>query len=170
MSDDSRLADLCRRVERDPMSIAFAALAEEYRRRGRLEQAVAVCRAGLERHPSYLSARVTLGRALLDLGDVHGAETELQQVLSRAPDNLAAIRALADIHERRQRSSVTPTRGPAAPSPNVIPFGTDPMRTPADARPGSFLPADFEIPAAAPVLTSLDRFLDAIVRLKRAAV
>ena len=168
MSDDSRLVELRRRVELDPMSIAFAALAEEYRRRGRHEESVAVCRAGLQRHPAYLSARVTLGRSLLGLGDLSGAETELQQVLSRAPDNLTAIRALADIHGRRQHSSALTAR--TSPGPNVIPFVTDPMRTPADARPGSSVPAALEIPAAAPVLTSLDRFLDAIVTLKRAAV
>jgi tetratricopeptide (TPR) repeat protein len=95
-----RIEDLERRVHADPTSVAFAALAEEYRRAGRFREAVDTCRAGLMRHPVYVSARVTLGRALLDSGDLDGARAELEAVLTVAPDNLAAIRGLADIHRR----------------------------------------------------------------------
>jgi tetratricopeptide (TPR) repeat protein len=101
MADFPRIEELKRRVQQDPASIAFAALADEYRRAGRFTDAVETCRAGLLRHPAYLSARVTLGRALLELGEFDEAEAELQQVLRAAPENLAAIRALADIHHRR---------------------------------------------------------------------
>ena len=101
MSDSSRIEELKRRVLLDPASIAFAALAEEYRRHGDFEEAVATCRAGLQRHPAYLSARVTLGRALLEMGRFDEARDELEHVLRVAPENLAAIRALADIHHRR---------------------------------------------------------------------
>lgn len=100
MPDHSRLDDLRRRVEKDPASIAFAQLAEEYRRAGLLEQAVEVCRAGLAIHPGYLSARVTLGRALIELNQLEPAKQELEQVLRSAPENLAAIRGLAEIHHR----------------------------------------------------------------------
>ena len=98
---ESRLEELKRRVERDPATVSFAALAEEYRRLGRFAEAIETCRAGLQRHPSYASARVTLGRALIELGDLDTAAAELEQVLRVAPENLAAIRALADIHARR---------------------------------------------------------------------
>jgi tetratricopeptide (TPR) repeat protein len=101
MADHSRLDDLRRRVQQDPSSIAFAQLAEEYRRAGQLDDAVEVCRGGLAIHPSYLSARVTLGRALLDLEQLDEAQQELEHVLAIAPENLAAIRGLADIHHRR---------------------------------------------------------------------
>ena len=96
----SRIDDLRRRVEADPASIAFAQLAEEYRRAGQTEEAVRVCREGLTRHPGYLSARVTLGRALLDLGQLDDARLELQFVASEAPENLAAVRGLAEIFHR----------------------------------------------------------------------
>ena len=59
-----------------------------------------VCREGLTRHPGYLSARVTLGRALLDLGQLDDARLELQFVASEAPENLAAVRGLAEIFHR----------------------------------------------------------------------
>jgi tetratricopeptide (TPR) repeat protein len=100
MADSARIEELRRRVESDPASIAFAALAEEYRRGGQFEDAIAICEAGLQRHPAYLSARVTLGRALLENGRYQEARAQLEQVLRSAPENLAAIRGLAEIHHR----------------------------------------------------------------------
>ena len=101
MAENIRIDELKRRVENDPTSIAFAQLGEEYRRIGEYVQAVLVCRDGLARHPGYLSAQVTLGRALMELEKFDEARAEIEAVLSVAPDNLAAIRALADIHQRR---------------------------------------------------------------------
>src|SRR5688572_4100323 len=101
MAESPRIEELKRRVHVDPASIAFAALAEEYRRAGRYQEAIATCEAGLQRHPAYLSAHVTLGRALIELGRLDEAREELQHVLRAAPENLAAIRGLADIHHRR---------------------------------------------------------------------
>ena len=101
MSDNTRLDDLRRRVLNDPASIAFAQLAEEYRRAGSYQEAVDACHRGLAVHPTYLSARVTLGRALTQLGQLDEAESELQGVLRNAPQNLAAIRGLGDVHFKR---------------------------------------------------------------------
>ena len=101
MPDNSRIDDLRRRVQKDPASIAFAQLAEECRRAGEHQEAVDICRAGLEIHPGYLSARVTLGRALVELNQLDEAEAELSRVLESAPENLAAIRGLAEIYHRR---------------------------------------------------------------------
>jgi tetratricopeptide (TPR) repeat protein len=105
MADHPRIEELRRRVQKDPASIAFAQLAEEYRRAGRYAEAVDTCRTGLATHPGYLSARVTLGRALIELEDLNAAETELTRVLGDAPENLAAIRGLAEIHHRRSNLS-----------------------------------------------------------------
>jgi tetratricopeptide (TPR) repeat protein len=99
--DHPRIEELKRRVKDDPASLAFAHLAEEYRRAGRFDEAIETCRAGLKVHPNYLSARVTLGRALIERGQLDAAQTELQAVMSTAPDNLSAIRGLAEIHQRR---------------------------------------------------------------------
>jgi tetratricopeptide (TPR) repeat protein len=103
MSDPSRIDDLRRRVQKDPASIAFAQLAEECRRAGAYEEAVSVARNGLATHPGYLSARVTLGRALIEINQLDEAEAELRQVLKSAAENLAAIRGLAEIEHRRGR-------------------------------------------------------------------
>jgi tetratricopeptide (TPR) repeat protein len=97
----TRIEELRRRVQKDPASIAFAQLGEECRRAGQLQEAVDVCRSGLAIHPGYLSARVTLGRALVELNQLDEAQQELQTVLQSAPDNLAARRGVADIAFRR---------------------------------------------------------------------
>jgi tetratricopeptide (TPR) repeat protein len=101
MPDNQRIEDLRRRVQKDPASIAFAQLAEECRRAEQYQEAIDTCRAGLELHPGYLSARVTLGRALIEIDHLDEAQTELELVLSSAPENLAAIRGLAEIFHRR---------------------------------------------------------------------
>src|SRR5690349_11847196 len=97
MADSPRLEELRRRVQADPASIAFAALAEEYRRAGKFREAVDASRAGLRYHPTYVSARVTLGRSLMELQEVEQAERELTFVLKSAPDTLAARRALGEL-------------------------------------------------------------------------
>jgi tetratricopeptide (TPR) repeat protein len=105
MPENPRIEELRRRVEADPASIAFAALAEEYRRLGRYEEAIEICTAGLQRHPAYLSARVTLGRALIETGELESAREQFQTVLRSAPENIAATRGLAQIHERLGQST-----------------------------------------------------------------
>jgi tetratricopeptide (TPR) repeat protein len=99
--DARRIDQLRRRVEKDAASIAFAQLAEELRRAGEAREAVEICRAGLAIHPTYLSARVTLGRALVEVNELDAAQTEMQHVLAAAADNLAALRALGEIFHIR---------------------------------------------------------------------
>jgi thioredoxin-like negative regulator of GroEL len=94
VADGSRISDLERRVAHDPASIAFAQLAEEYRRAGRLDDAIRVCRAGLDRQPEHPSARLTLGRALLANGLRDEALHEFLAVAREASGNVAAMRAL----------------------------------------------------------------------------
>ena len=104
MTDNPRIEDLRRRIQKDPASIAFAQLAEEHRRAGDCEEAVRVCEAGLAQHPAYLSARVTLGRALFELGRLEDARAAFLRVLDAAPDNLIAVGKLAEIHQRTQQA------------------------------------------------------------------
>lgn len=119
MTDNPRIAELRRRVDKDPTSIAFAQLAEEYRRMGDYKEAVKTCRDGLARHPGYVSAQVTLGRALVELGEYDEARKELEAVVRIAPDNLAAIRALADIHDRYGNVAAPVVADPVAAKPVV---------------------------------------------------
>jgi predicted Zn-dependent protease len=97
MADRTLLGELERRMRADPSSVAFANLAEQYRRAGRFDDAIITCRSGLTHHPGYVSARVTLGRALVAIGDLQRAEVELNDVQADAPDNLAAREGLAEL-------------------------------------------------------------------------
>lgn len=101
IDDNPRVQELRRRVQADPASIAFAQLAEECRRAGSNEEAVSIARAGLVHHPDYLLARVTLGRALVELSRYDEAEQELARVLGANPENLSAIRAMAEVFQQR---------------------------------------------------------------------
>jgi predicted Zn-dependent protease len=108
VADRSRIEDLRRRIQKDPASIAFAQLAEGYRRAGDCEEAIRVCEAGLAQHPAYLSARVTLGRALFELGRLDEARAEFLRVLDAAPDNVVAVSRLAEIHQQTRRGAHIP--------------------------------------------------------------
>src|SRR3989442_584011 len=77
----------------------FAQLAEELRKEGELAEAIRVSRTGLSLHPNYPSARMTLGRALFDSGDLPAGRAEFEAVLRGAPDNILASRFLAECLE-----------------------------------------------------------------------
>jgi tetratricopeptide (TPR) repeat protein len=100
-----RLEDLRTRWERDPASRAFLPLAEEYRRLGRLAESEKVCREGLQRHPHYHSARVLLGRTLLEMDRLEESSAEFRAVLESEPQNLLAGRLLAGIYRNQGRWS-----------------------------------------------------------------
>ena len=116
-AESPRIDELRRRVQQDPASIAFAHLADEYRRAGDLQEAVKVCRAGLEHHPAYLLAHVTLGRALMELAEYPEARTEFEYVLRLAPDNLIALKGMEELQQKE---------GPAP--PNVAPVTRAPLK------------------------------------------
>jgi hypothetical protein len=80
------------RLAREPTSQAYAALAEAYRRAGRAGEAVTLCREGLARHPSYVTTRLVLAKALLEVGDVQGARAEIQRFLGGEPDHEPGLR------------------------------------------------------------------------------
>ncbi len=99
MAGNPRIDDLRKRIEKEPGSRLFAQLAEELRKDGELEDAIRVAREGLQKHPNYPSARMTLGRALLDTGDWTAARTEFELVLKSAADNILASRYLGECLE-----------------------------------------------------------------------
>jgi len=100
---EQRLAALRKRWEEDRSSGAFVPLAEEYRRLGRLSEAITVLEQGMKVAPNYLSARIALGRCRLDLGDAAGACTILEQVLHQDPTQLVASKLLVEAYLRSQR-------------------------------------------------------------------
>jgi tetratricopeptide (TPR) repeat protein len=88
-------------LARESSSLVFAALAEAYRKRNMLDQAIAVCRKGLHHHPDFVSGRVALARAYVDRGDRDRATRELERVILTAPDNLIAQKLLMTIYAEK---------------------------------------------------------------------
>ena len=74
-------------VRADPGAVEFPALAEMYRRAGRLEEAERVVRGGLESAPKMREAHVVLGLTLLSQGRYDDALAAFESV---AADVLAA--------------------------------------------------------------------------------
>lgn len=91
------------RLARDPMSLAWAPLADAHRKAGRTREAIDLCREGLARFPHYRTARLILAKALLDTGDAGAALAEINTVLESGARDAEAHRLAADVHRRAGR-------------------------------------------------------------------
>jgi tetratricopeptide (TPR) repeat protein len=91
------------RLARDPSSLAFAPLADAYRKSGRTREAIALCREGLGRFPEYATARLVLAKALLDDGESEAALAEVRAVLDRNAADAPAHRLAGELHRRAGR-------------------------------------------------------------------
>lgn len=68
----------CRRIlDDDPGSLIFAALADCYRKTGRLTDAAGICRQGLKLHPDYGSGHLVMSKIYLTAGDYQSARQHL---------------------------------------------------------------------------------------------
>ncbi|MBI3106485.1 MAG: tetratricopeptide repeat protein, partial [Candidatus Rokubacteria bacterium] len=85
------------RLAKDPASVAFAPLADAYRKAGRSREAIRLCREGLDRVPHYTTARLVLAKALLDEGDPDGAAAELRALVASGAKDPEAHRLLAQL-------------------------------------------------------------------------
>ena len=86
------------RYKEDPTSRVFAPLAEAYRRLGRVDEAIEICREGLEHHPDFHGGRVALAKCYLEKKLFAEARAELEKVVKIVPENLLAQRLLGDIY------------------------------------------------------------------------
>ncbi|MCI0443887.1 hypothetical protein L0152_11835, partial [bacterium] len=89
---------LLKKLEKEPNSLIFLQLAEEYRKESYYDDALFICAEGLRRHPNYWSARVALGRIHKEMGHSDLAREELEKVIQAVPDNLLANKLLGDIY------------------------------------------------------------------------
>jgi tetratricopeptide (TPR) repeat protein len=103
--DDPAMASAIRRHEerltRDPTSLAFAQLADLYRKVGRTHEAAALCRQGLVRYPHYTTARLILAKACLDQGELDQALAELLAILEVSPKDVQCHRLAAEVQRAR---------------------------------------------------------------------
>ena len=91
------------RLAKDPASLAFAPLADAYRRVGRTREAINLCREGLGRFPHYTTARLILAKAHLEDGNAEAALAELSVILQSSPKDAQVHRLAAGIHRRAGR-------------------------------------------------------------------
>jgi tetratricopeptide (TPR) repeat protein len=89
---------LQKKLDKAPNSTVFFQLAEEHRKEGNLDDALRILTEGLAHHPSYWSARVTLGRIYHQMGKAELAREELEKVIQAVPDNFLANKLLGDIY------------------------------------------------------------------------
>lgn len=98
---ENELHRLRQRHAEQPEGRVFAPLADCLRKLGELQEALDVCRSGLAKHPRYSSAYVILGKIHLERDDDDAAREAFERVLEFDPQNLLALRQLAELDEAR---------------------------------------------------------------------
>jgi tetratricopeptide (TPR) repeat protein len=99
----SEIEKLEARYRENPKGRNFAPLADAYRKAGLIDNAIELCQAGLQLHPDYVSGHIVHGRCLVDKKDDAGAEAVFRRVLDLDPENILALKVLAEISERNER-------------------------------------------------------------------
>lgn len=96
MQGSTRIDELRQKFHENPRRY-FAPLANEYRKAGDPEQAIAICRAHLAQQPGHMSGHVVYGQALYDAKRTEEARAIFEKALSLDPDNAIVLRHLGDI-------------------------------------------------------------------------
>jgi tetratricopeptide (TPR) repeat protein len=104
MQGSTRIDELRQKFHENPRRY-FAPLANEYRKAGDPEQAIAICRAHLAQQPGHMSGHVVYGQALYDAKRIEEARVVFEKALSLDPDNAIVLRQLGDI--ARQKGETT---------------------------------------------------------------
>jgi tetratricopeptide (TPR) repeat protein len=109
--------------DRDPEGLAFAPLADAYRRAGEFRQAVELLSHGRVRHPDFVTGHVVAARLFMEKGLLEEGELAARRALELDEDNVVALGLLADAFEakgetldamslRARLSELTPGDGP----------------------------------------------------------
>ncbi|MDO8502373.1 MAG: tetratricopeptide repeat protein [Gemmatimonadaceae bacterium] len=99
MQGSPRIDELRQKFHENPRRY-FAPLANEYRKAGDPEQAIAICRAHLAQQPGHMSGHVVYGQALYDADRIDEARVVFEKALSLDPDNAIVLKQLGDIARR----------------------------------------------------------------------
>lgn len=100
MAPSREIEKLQRRWQENPLGLTFAPLAEAYRKEGMLPDALELLEIGLAQHPNYVPAHIVRGRCFLDGRAGDAAASSFLRVLDLDPENVIALKGLADISER----------------------------------------------------------------------
>jgi tetratricopeptide (TPR) repeat protein len=92
----ARIEELRKKFDENPRRY-FAPLANEYRKAGDFDQAIFICQEYLPQQPGHMSGHIVFGQALFEARRLPEAKTVFETALSLDPENLIALRHLADI-------------------------------------------------------------------------
>lgn len=93
--------ELFDRYRRAPQGTVFAPLADACRKAGMIEEALEICRKGVEANPRYASGFVVHGKCLYDADRPGEAETAFRRVLELDAKNLVALKFIGIILSER---------------------------------------------------------------------
>jgi len=97
--DFSEIARLSERYNKDPKSRIFVQLADAYRKNNMIDEALEILQKGLQHHPNYGLAYLILGKCYFDKRMYAQAKDSFEKTLSFDPQNIVALRMLAQICE-----------------------------------------------------------------------
>ncbi len=103
MAFSSEIEKLERRWQENPLGLTFAPLAEAYRKAGDPGRALELLQQGLTQHPNYVPAHIVRGRCHLDAQSDSDAELAFLRVTELDPENVIALKGLAELSERAGR-------------------------------------------------------------------
>lgn len=95
---------LMTRFNKNPQSLVFSRLADEYRKDGNYSKAIEVCINGLQNHPSYITGRIILGMCYTEQGNHQAAIQEFLAAIVIDRKNQSALKQLADLFNRQGNS------------------------------------------------------------------
>ena len=97
--------------DRDPDGLAFASLADAFRRKGQLREALDLLTDGTSRHPEYATGHVVATRLYVDQGMHAEAEFAARRVLDLDAGNVTALSAMVTVlHAQGQDSEAARMR------------------------------------------------------------
>ncbi len=99
MEESSYIKRLKERIRQKPASKLFLSLAEELKKRDRIDDAISILLDGIKKNPEFAEARITLGRWYLSSNMPVEAQKEFADVLAASPDNVFARKGLAEAYE-----------------------------------------------------------------------
>jgi tetratricopeptide (TPR) repeat protein len=103
MAFSGEIEKLERRWQENPLGLTFAPLAEAYRKAGEFGRALELLEQGLAQHPNYVPAHIVRGRCHLDAQADADAESAFLRVTELDPENVIALKGLAELSERSGR-------------------------------------------------------------------
>jgi hypothetical protein len=98
MATVKSISSLEERLRIIPDSLAFARLADLYRKTGKIDRAIDICEKGIKLNPAYITGHLVLSRCYLKQKRLEEAAETLKKVCAMDWRNIAAIWMLADIY------------------------------------------------------------------------